>query len=191
MVHYDRRRGLFRRQLKCRRELDAQRLGGGKELEELRVSLEIGTGGIAPRVALALAPRNPKLTANRLMHPLRRRLGRFHSESVQIVRLGELTLLLELGEATSRFIAHGHDLERGDVHVARLHRAEVVRETEMLASLLPREGEARELAHRAAIALHGRGIVDDEIVAARLHWEIAVHRLRCEPALALGARRKT
>src|SRR5690242_8008196 len=118
------------------------------------------------------------------MHPLGERFGSLHRETVQVERLGVFAARLQLLEAARGRVAHRHHLEGGDVHIARLRAAEVVGETETLASLLTREVEARDLPQRSAVAPVRRRVVDDELVAARLYGEESVHRARREPAIA-------
>src|SRR5512140_946801 len=111
MMHHDRRRRLLGRELEGRGEIDAERLTRRKELEELRMPLEVRARGIAPRGSLALAPRYPELAPNHSVHPLRGRLRGLDTETVQVVRLRELALLLQLGEAAARLIAYRDDLK--------------------------------------------------------------------------------
>src|SRR4051794_22427194 len=65
---------LLGNELERRRELHAERLLGGKELEQLRVILEIGARAIAPRVPLATSARDAELAADSAVQPLGHRL---------------------------------------------------------------------------------------------------------------------
>src|SRR4051794_29221412 len=81
----------------------------------------------------------------------------------------------------ARAAADRDQLERDHVHASRLLRREIVREAEPTARGLAREGEARAL--RPLVF-----VVDDEVVAFGLAWEVTVDDLRHEEPLALGAR---
>ncbi|MNC98107.1 hypothetical protein D3C83_159700 [compost metagenome] len=66
---------------------------------------------------------------------------------------------------TSRFLSDRDDLDRHDVHVARLHRTDVIGETEALSSHHSGEVEAPDLAKAGAVARVCSGVVNDYVVA--------------------------
>src|SRR4051812_6374262 len=70
MMHDDRRGALLRDELERARELHAELALRRQDLEELRVILEIGTGAVAPGIALALSRRDAKIMTKFPMHPL-------------------------------------------------------------------------------------------------------------------------
>src|SRR4030088_873121 len=110
----DRRGALLGNELERRRELHAERLLGGEELEELSVILEVGTGAVAPRVALASPTRDAELAADAAMQPLGHGFGGFHGEAMRVEALAVFACGLERFEAPRGVVAHGDDLERHD-----------------------------------------------------------------------------
>src|SRR6266540_5406959 len=106
--------------------------------------IEIGTSSIPPRISLSAL--RSQLGFDPSMHPLRHRLGRFDRKAVGIVRLRVFVGSLKLVEMESRLLSDGDNLERNDVHVARIDRPDVIGEAESLAPDHSRKMEARDLA---------------------------------------------
>src|SRR5437763_580488 len=137
MVHDDRRRALFRHELERARELHAQLALGRKNLEELPVVLQVGAGAVAPRVALALSGGNAKLVARMAVRPFGDGFGGLHRDAVHIERFGVFAVRLKLLEQLARGVPDGHHLKYGDVDIARLDGAEIVRDAQTLTTFLP------------------------------------------------------
>ena len=95
----------------------------------------------------------------------RSEVRRLHREPVREIRFAVFTRGLQSLELARGSVADGDHLESDDVHVARVARAEVVRDAETLAPFLPREVERGELFQRSILFVR-RGLVDDEIIAA-------------------------
>ena len=80
------------------------------------------------------------------MQPFGGGFGGFDRKSVCVERFGVLVVALELVEVSRCLLADSDNLEWQDIDVARFRRANVVSETEPLASDHAREMESRDLA---------------------------------------------
>ena len=102
---------------------------------------------------------------------------------MRVKRLGVLVPGLKFLESLRRLAADGDDLEWEYIDIARIDAADVVGKAEALATLHPREMEARDLSQRSAIARVRGRVVDDDVVSLRLRREIAVDELGFDPAI--------
>src|SRR5206468_818937 len=126
-----------------------------------------------------------ELAPDAAMQPFRHRLRALDREAVLVERLAVLPCGLLPLEPPRRLVADRDDLERHDVDVSTRRRAEVVRDAQALAAFLPWKVEPRLLDERAVAGVRLR-LVHDELVAAALRREIAVHRFRLQPAFRDG-----
>ena len=181
MVHDDCRGALLGNELVRGREFHAQRGLCRQQLEQLPVVLEIRTRAIAPRVALAPAARNAQLALDAPVHPLGHCFGRLDGKSVGVEGFAVLSFGLERLEPARGFVPNGHDLERHDIDVRAGDAAEVVRDAQSLAAVLPRKMEPC-LLHQRAIPCIRRRLVDDDVVAEAPRRKVPVHRLWLHPA---------
>ena len=144
-------------ELEGARELHPELALGRQDLEELRVILEIGTRAIAPRVAFALTGRNTEIVTHLPMHPLGDRLRGLDREAVHVERLGVLAGVLQRCET---LVASSPTVTIWNATTStspRLDRAEVVGDTQTLASFLTWEVEARELARELPSLAYASG----------------------------------
>src|SRR5687768_8044619 len=173
MVHDHGGGALLGDELVRRRQLHPERVLGGKEPEQLRMILEVGTRAIAPRVSLAAPRGDAELAADAAMEPLGHGFRALHGETVLVERLAVLARRLLALESTSRLVADRDDLESDDVDVAAVGGAEVVGDAQPLASLLAGEVKACPLDQRSVARVRLR-LVHDELVATALRREVAV-----------------
>src|SRR6267378_3469552 len=128
MVDYHGGGRLFGEELEGFSEVHSKCFLGGKKLEHSSVVVEIRTRTIAPGVALTRL--ETQLLLDLPMRPLRDCFGRFYREAVRVERFGVLVLPLQLLESGGGFLAHGHDLKRQYVDVARVDASDVIGEAE-------------------------------------------------------------
>ena len=155
-------------QLERAREIHAERLArAGRMLEELRVILEIGTRAVAPRVALALARRNAELVADRADASTRRPPRPFRPRD-RARRTPRCTRRPSCS-VSKRSVASSPTVTIWNATTSTSpdsDGAEIVGETQTLASFLAREVEARRSRASSPSLAYACGIVDDEVVAA-------------------------
>src|SRR3954454_1213412 len=143
-----------------------------EQAEDLLVLGLLRARRVAPRVAPALAGLDAEILASARVQPLRHALGGLHAEAVGEELLGELAVGLELRHQLRDLVAGGDRLQRDDVELAAVLRAEEVGQADAVVLGLAREDEALE---------HGRavlGIEYDDLVALAVAGEVAEHRAR-------------
>src|SRR5712692_3364864 len=158
-----------------------------EEVEEDALIGEVRTGGIAERdpeaAVVRLEPvlhghagriREAPLGPQPRVEHLRQRFGQLDGEGLDSMRAEVLALLLPaLGELADALSARDGE-ERDIVRLGRGRVARVVGETEALAALLAREGEACDLAPVT---------IENEVVVRRARLEEAVERIGLQPPL--------
>ena len=110
----------------------------------------LGARRVAPGVAPALAAPDAELAAHLRVQPLGQALGRLHAEPVDEELLGELALGLEARHQLGDLVAGGHRLQRDDVELVAVPRAEEVGQADAVVLRLAREDEALELRRRSS-----------------------------------------
>ena len=135
----------------------------------------------------------PRSVADPRVQPLGHALGGLHAEAVGEELLGELAVGLELRHELGDLVAGRDRLQRDDVELAALLRAEEVRQADAVVLGLAREDEPLE--HRLAVL----GVEDDDLVALAVAGEVAEHaragagspaRATCAPGAAGSPRRR-
>src|SRR3954464_11597162 len=101
-----------------------------EEPEDLLVLGLLRARRVAPRVAPALLGADAQPPADLRVQPLRHALGGLHAEAVGEQLLGELAVGLELGHELCDLVAGRDRLQRDDVQLAAVLRAEEVREAD-------------------------------------------------------------